>query len=211
MWKHSPIIFALLEYIRARLNDWIHWQWIVSAVFHQGGLRAKSCPHIICSFCAKGYRSSCRWVQSQNLLSASSTKPRCKSTSKYRLCWTSHLQTLGQIHCDSPTFFPQLGRIIHLLLGLKVLFHNSLIEDVEIAKWFGPKRACGFRDHLVGLRHGLAVVRLGFLRTILKGQATFLLEFFLETILSQLSIFVVASTTLLAVIVTWGRRCHGRS
>jgi hypothetical protein len=85
-----------------------------------------------------------------------------------------------------------------------------LIENVEIAEGFGPKRACGFRDHLVGLRHGLAVVRLGFLRTILEGQAAFLLEFFLETILSQLSIFIVASTTLLTEIVTRRRRRHGQ-
>jgi hypothetical protein len=43
---------------------------------------------------------------------------------------------------------------------------------------------------------------------MLKGQATFLLEFFLETILFQLSIFVVASKTLLTEIVTRRRRRH---
>jgi hypothetical protein len=93
---------------------------------------------------------------------------------------------------------------------LKVLFHNSLIETIEITKGFGPKRACGFRDHLVWLRHGLAVILLGFSRTIMKGPAAFLLKFFLETILSQLSIFVVTSMTLLTEIVTRRRRRHGQ-
>jgi hypothetical protein len=43
---------------------------------------------------------------------------------------------------------------------------------------------------------------------MLKGQATFLLEFFLETILIQLSIFVVAPKTLLTETVTRRRRRH---